>query len=178
MIKTTFSYTLVVLTIYFFTKRMTNTVSSCLEHPQTISAHHSGIHPYHSDTHPNDVLSGKGNGAKNHKGNQHFRELVQLARECYISFPESKKILISKLVFDAIKTLDPPGRYLKKDDKDEWQELSEKEALAKTSQALREGQPGHKKSGSYTRIHESMLNTKLSEVKVRRSQYFSDRTFH
>jgi len=119
------------------------------------------------DKNPHDVLSGKGNGAKNHEGNRHFRALVESAKELYISCPESRKIQISKLVYEAIKSLSPQGRYLKKDEKGELYELSYKEALTKTSQALREGQPKHKKSGCFKSIQDEVtFYAKLNEVKV------------
>jgi len=120
---------------------------------------------------PNDVLSGRGNASKKHDGNVHFRTLVQAARDCYVGFPPSKKILVSQAVYDAIKCLEPPGRFLKENTMligggSTWEELSEKEAVSKTSQALREGQPGVKRSGACPTIRDYELEPRLNEIKV------------
>jgi hypothetical protein len=120
---------------------------------------------------PNDVLSGRGNAAKKHEGNVHFLELVQAVKHFYVSLPPNKKMPMSELVIRAIKSLRPPGRFLKEKETDTgvlmWEEISTKEALKKTSQALREGQPDHKMSGLVPQIHDNeSLKERLNEIWV------------
>ena len=127
--------------------------------------------PNYVSAQPNDVLSGRGNAAKHHNGNVLFRELVKEARDYYVAFPTNKKNLVSQVVYLTVKSLNPQGRYLKaieQDNGDLWEELKPWEALAKTSQALREGQPGHKKAIAFCRIPESQTAEKLNELKVSR----------
>jgi hypothetical protein len=60
----------------------------------------------------------------------------------YVATPKSKKPQFSRIIYDGIKALDPPGRFLKQDETTKlWYEISEKKALDKTRQALREGAP-------------------------------------
>jgi hypothetical protein len=124
---------------------------------------------------PNDVLSGRGNAVKKHEGNVHFRELVQAVKNYYVAFSPNKKIHMSELVIQAIKSLRPPGRYLKEKETDcgiIWEEITTKEALQKTSQALREGQPDHRKSGLCSSIHgDEAVEEKLNEIWVRFSSF-------
>ena len=142
---------------------MIDSPSSLMPSPTTVSSSSVNVQPK-----PNDVLSGRGNSAKNHNGNLHFRKLVESARDYYVALPPNKKILVSQLFFGAVKSLNPPGRFLKEKEKvhDLWEELEEKDALAKTSQALREGQPEHKKSEVVRRIASSGIDSLIYEVKV------------
>jgi len=97
-----------------------------------------------SEPHRHDVLSGRGNYVNNHPGNEHFRSLVRMHKVAYVATPKSQKPKFSRLIYDAIKNLDPPGRFLKQgeDGSDKmWYEITEKKALDKTRQALREGAP-------------------------------------
>jgi hypothetical protein len=97
--------------------------------------------------HPNDVLSGRGGGINAHEGNKRFRELVALRKEDYNLAPnKAEKNRIATEVMDEVLQLDPPGRFLQRDSSVPsgpawWIEVDEAKALAKTSQALREGAP-------------------------------------
>jgi len=47
---------------------------------------------------------------------------------------------ISKSIVEAVRSLDPPGRFLEKDPANGlWSDIGHKKALEKTSQALRDG---------------------------------------
>ncbi len=65
----------------------------------------------------------------------------------YFPFPthptaKNQKAIYSKLIYDEIRSLNPPGRFLKQDPKTKlWSDVGEKKALDKTRQALREGAP-------------------------------------
>lgn len=90
----------------------------------------------------NDILSGRGNFVNNHGGNRKFRSLVANRRLEYVAAPKDLKPLFAKNIIDALKSLNPPGRFLLQDpDTKLWHELDEKKAMAKTRQALREGAP-------------------------------------
>lgn len=90
----------------------------------------------------NDVLGGRGGASYKHKGNIAYRRLVQLSKSRYALCQKREKMQISKCIVHAIKTQDPPGRFLEKDSKNGlWKDVGEKKAIEKTSQALREDQP-------------------------------------
>ena len=120
-------------------------------------------------THPNDVLAGRGNGIKKHLGNVHFRNLVNAVKHYYVALPSSEKIKVSQIIIEAVKSLNPPGRFLKEIEHANgvsWEELTEKDALGKTSQALREGQPGIKQQGIRPMICASDIHLALFDAKV------------
>jgi hypothetical protein len=97
--------------------------------------------------HPNDVLSGRGGGINAHEGNKRFREQVALRKEDYNLAPnKAEKTRIATEVMETILHQNPPGRFLQRDESMPsgptwWVEVNEAKALAKTSQALREGAP-------------------------------------
>ncbi|KAL7536687.1 hypothetical protein ACHAXR_007335 [Thalassiosira sp. AJA248-18] len=92
--------------------------------------------------HAHDVLSGRGNFVNHHVGNEHFRKLVKQHKETYVACPKDKKAIYSKIIYDEIRAMTPPGRFLKQDSKTKlWSDIGKKKALYKTRQALREGAP-------------------------------------
>eukprot|EP00569_Conticribra_weissflogii_P008150 CAMPEP_0171338446 /NCGR_PEP_ID=MMETSP0878-20121228/7328_1 /TAXON_ID=67004 /ORGANISM="Thalassiosira weissflogii, Strain CCMP1336" /LENGTH=629 /DNA_ID=CAMNT_0011840227 /DNA_START=32 /DNA_END=1921 /DNA_ORIENTATION=- len=92
--------------------------------------------------HAHDVLSGRGNFVNHHVGNESFRSLVNRHKKAYVACPKAQKPNFSKLIYDEIRSKNPPGRFLKQDPKTKlWNDIGEKKALDKTRQALREGAP-------------------------------------
>ena len=92
--------------------------------------------------HDHDVLCGRGGRANTHVGNTHWRMLIAANKELYVSLPKSKKILLSKSIVQAIRSQNPPGRFLhKEENSDLWYDVGDIKAQEKTSQALREGAP-------------------------------------
>lgn len=90
----------------------------------------------------NDVLSGRGNFVNFHTGNERFRNLVKKHKIAYVECPKPKKGMFSKLIVDSIRSLDPPGRFLRQDPTTKlWEDIGDKKSLDKTRQALREGAP-------------------------------------
>jgi hypothetical protein len=88
---------------------------------------------------PNDVLFGKGHKCQNHHGNCYFREAVNKNKIQYAQATKTtEKDAISKHVHQSVKRLNPPGRFLKKADDGKYYASSEKDALIKIKQALRE----------------------------------------
>mmetsp|Transcript_15596 Transcript_15596/g.23085 ORF Transcript_15596/g.23085 Transcript_15596/m.23085 type:complete len:359 (+) Transcript_15596:120-1196(+) len=96
----------------------------------------------------NDVLSGRGVNIAHHPGNERFRTLVTTrADESYCStYSASEKRAVAEEIIRHIQSLDPPGRFLKRDGRGQvsrglngpWEELSERECVKKTCQALRD----------------------------------------
>lgn len=99
---------------------------------------------------PQDVLSGRGGGINSHKGNKAFREWVNQRKEEYnLAQNKKEKIAVAMQVVRQVQQQVPvPGRFLQKDPTlpggssgHWWVEVNEAKALAKTTQALREGAP-------------------------------------
>mmetsp|Transcript_17426 Transcript_17426/g.25769 ORF Transcript_17426/g.25769 Transcript_17426/m.25769 type:complete len:874 (-) Transcript_17426:249-2870(-) len=90
----------------------------------------------------NDILCGRGGLTNHHKGNKRFRDIVTLHRADYVRAPKVHKPAVARLIVRAIRNSDPPGRFLKKDDKTgKWFDIGDKRASEKASQALREKTP-------------------------------------
>jgi len=95
----------------------------------TDSVHGIGIH---------DVLLGRGGQSNNHPGNQRFRSIVKDHQRQYLAARKKDKALIAHQVVAIVHS--NRGRFLKQsEDSDTWVEVPDKRALAKASQALREG---------------------------------------
>ena len=95
-----------------------------------------------SEPNGHDVLCGRGNFVNNHAGNSYFRRLVKHYKIDYISCPKREKKKFSKIIYERIKQLDPPGKFLKYEpNSSEWIDVGEKKAIEKIRQALREGAP-------------------------------------
>mmetsp|Transcript_18902 Transcript_18902/g.38793 ORF Transcript_18902/g.38793 Transcript_18902/m.38793 type:complete len:237 (-) Transcript_18902:140-850(-) len=88
-----------------------------------------------------DVLSGRGGAINMHKGNIRLRHLVNLAKYEYLS-PTTRKLQKSRIaarIVWAIRSFDPPGRFLKENKTSGmWEEIGDAAAYRKVSQALRE----------------------------------------
>ncbi|CAB9501488.1 expressed unknown protein [Seminavis robusta] len=92
--------------------------------------------------HPHDVLCGRGGGSNNWIGNSHWRMLVAANKQLYVTLPKRQKMLLSRSIVHAVRSQNPPGRFLQKDSKsDRWYDIGDQRAQEKTSQALREGAP-------------------------------------
>ena len=81
----------------------------------------------------NDVLCGRG---VNHRGNEHFRDIVSRHRLNYSETERSQKRGVARLVVRAIKNREPPGRFLKKDESGLWFEIGDDQAVDKAFSAL------------------------------------------
>eukprot|EP00977_Amphora_coffeiformis_P001509 scaffold294_cov221-Amphora_coffeaeformis.AAC.65 len=87
-----------------------------------------------------DVLCGRGGTAQKHVGNKTYRTLVNLNKQLYASCRTTEKIKISRSIVAAIR--EQKGRFLEKDPNTGlFYDITDKKAVEKTSQALREGQP-------------------------------------
>jgi hypothetical protein len=93
-----------------------------------------------------DVLLGRGGGINSHVGNRVFRDWVHQRKEDYnLAGSKADKTGVAKEVMELVTN--KGGRFLTKDPTTSssasgwWMEVDELRALAKTSQALREGAP-------------------------------------
>lgn len=95
-----------------------------------------------------DVLSGRGVNIAQHPGNERFRALVNSRYDSnYCSqYSTPEKRAVATEIITHIKSLDPPGRFLKRVGRSKnarglegpWEELTEQEVIKKTCQALRD----------------------------------------
>lgn len=95
-----------------------------------------------------DVLCGRGGGINSHAGNRVFRAWVTERKRDYNLAPnKQEKTQVAMEVVRRIQNQSPrPGRFLRKDPSIQggqtwWVVCEESKALAKTTQALREGAP-------------------------------------
>ena len=99
--------------------------------------------------HDHDVLNGRGVNIAHHPGNLRFRALVKShADQSYCSdYSTSAKKALAEEIIHHIQNLNPPGRFLKRPsrskkasdvDNGPWEQLSFRETLKKTCQALRD----------------------------------------
>eukprot|EP00550_Attheya_septentrionalis_P001926 CAMPEP_0198287504 /NCGR_PEP_ID=MMETSP1449-20131203/6289_1 /TAXON_ID=420275 /ORGANISM="Attheya septentrionalis, Strain CCMP2084" /LENGTH=435 /DNA_ID=CAMNT_0043985463 /DNA_START=272 /DNA_END=1579 /DNA_ORIENTATION=- len=129
---------------------------------------------------PQDVLCGRGGGINSHPGNKTFREWVKLEKGAYNSaLTKSEKAKHTQFIVQKVKSLNPPGRFLQRDTTatsarpslssgsganglvGPWVEIDDIKALAKTSQALREGAPSIRaaKSNNMAKAHAAEAET-------------------
>lgn len=96
-----------------------------------------------------DVLCGRGGRANTHSGNRIFRRLVDMNKECYhgLKTKRDKNVLVESIVLAIQKQ---GGHFLKKNPQTGlWdEEISFKQALLKTGQALRENNKARKSPSS------------------------------
>eukprot|EP01083_Nonionella_stella_P113834 335921_1 len=87
----------------------------------------------------NDVLgAGRGNRAKKHPGNLRYHSWINELKEDYAKSEKSEKPCYAKAILTQVKSLNPPGRFLKLNDKTGiWSEIENKNALIKIRQSLR-----------------------------------------
>jgi len=93
-----------------------------------------------SDINENDVLCGRAAEVINNSGNRRFRALTRHFRSIYANSSKGDdKNKISCAIVDAVRTANPPGRFLKKHaTKDIWYDIGDRKAREKTSQTIRD----------------------------------------
>lgn len=96
--------------------------------------------------HDHFVLCGRGEKTNRWPGNRAFRRVVEANRAQYHEGPRRNKTLIARSIVEAVRTQEPPGLFVRKDkDSGLWIDIGKKEAIKKTSQALREDSKKDKK---------------------------------
>lgn len=124
------------------------------------------------DVRPYDILCGRGTKYCNHPGNRRFHSYVSSQCNSYKKAQlKEEKTLMSKSIVEALcKTVVSPSRFLvqvKIDNKKKvWRELSEKKAVEKTSQLLRE--LAYK--GTYSTVYQKRKYVKAAKTRVKKSK--------
>lgn len=102
-----------------------------------------GIGPI-NDPNVNDVLCGRGGRINSHSGNVQFRDIIHSKKTVYLA-PTTKKLEkahIAAGVVNDIRSMNPPGRFLKEEKgTGMWYDIGDAKAIKKTGQALREDAP-------------------------------------
>ena len=94
------------------------------------------------DPHENDVMYGRGGGTNHHPGNKRYRKMVEDRKLEYVNSKRLDKPLVALEIIRLWRGQLPPGRFLKLDEKTGlWNDVGDKKAREKTSQALREKAP-------------------------------------
>lgn len=94
------------------------------------------------DPHENDVMYGRGGGTNHHPGNKRYRKMVEDRKVEYVNSKRLDKPLVALEIIRLWRAQLPPGRFLKLDEKTGlWNDVGDKKAREKTSQALREKAP-------------------------------------
>jgi len=94
------------------------------------------------EPHEHDVLYGRGGGTNHHPGNKRYRKKVEERKLDYVNSKRLDKPLVALEIIKSWRSQDPPGRFLKLVDKTSlWEDVGDKKAREKTSQALREKAP-------------------------------------
>ena len=101
-----------------------------------------GIGPV-ADPNQNDVLCGRGGRINAHEGNVQFRDIVQSHKKVYLAKTTKKleKAHIAARIVEQIRSMNPPGRFLKEDPDGMWFDIGDAKAIKKAGQALREDAP-------------------------------------
>lgn len=118
-----------------------------LERMPTSGRYEEELLPYKNIAEPakNDVLSGRGGGTNHHPGNKIYRKMVEEAKVEYLGCSRLEKPLVALRIVKKIRQA--KGRFLKFDKKTGlWNDVGDKKAREKTSQALREQAPEIRKT--------------------------------
>lgn len=99
---------------------------------------------------PNDVLCGRGGETNHHPGNIRYRSLVKAYQKLYLLAKRRDKPKIAQCIVVSVRGVD--GRFLKRTKNSNkgsaWVDVGNVKAREKTSQALREGAPNLRDTGS------------------------------
>ena len=95
------------------------------------------------ERHINDVIKGRGFKIAFSPGNKQYTSIVgSFKAACAFANKRSEKDHYARLAFQQVRDMHPPGRFLELDEEsNKWKVMSEKDALLKIRQALREGAP-------------------------------------
>lgn len=85
-----------------------------------------------------------GGRINSHAGNIQFRDMINARKKDYLAKSTKKleKAHIAAKIVEEIRSMDPPGRFLKEDsDTGMWWDIGDQKAIKKSGQALREDAP-------------------------------------
>jgi hypothetical protein len=140
-----------------------------------------GIGPI-ADPNENDVLCGRGGRINSHAGNVQFRDTIHSRKKEYLA-PSTKKLEkahIAAGIVNDIRTMDPPGRFLKEDKGTGlWFDIGDAKAIKKTGQALREDAPDIRPeiggTGDCDSLDDSMMPMDKKKAESTKSKSLSPR---
>jgi hypothetical protein len=91
-----------------------------------------------SDPNPQDVLSGRGSGARKHPGNVRYNQLLHEYHRDYVNSPKGTKRDIVFRILAAVN--EGGGRFLDKQSESDsyWIEMNKEKVYAKVSQGIRD----------------------------------------
>lgn len=124
--------------------------------------HNHDIGPVY-DLNQNDVLCGRGGRVNGHEGNVQFRRICGEKKHVYMDNKTTKaqKNALALGVVMQIRSMNPPGRFLKQDTTTKhWYDISSDAAMRKVGQAIREYQI----SKSRATMREQRCNTSYETV--------------
>jgi len=122
------------------------------------------------ESRPNDILFGRGGYTNNYPGNIIFRDLIRKHELSYLSVSKSEKATMIDNILTKIRSMTPPGRFLKKDTATEkWYDVGDERAREKISQALREKAPKFKKSQETNEV----IKAPSKHLKVKKAKQIS-----
>ncbi|KAL3945118.1 MAG: hypothetical protein SGBAC_000786 [Bacillariaceae sp.] len=121
------------------------------------------------DPHDNDVMYGRGGGTNHHPGNKQYRKMVEDRKLEYVNSKRLDKPLVALEIIRLWRGQVPPGRFLKLDEKTGlWNDVGDKKAREKTSQALREKAPLIRKQQEDEKEKDDVKGGKSGDAKVTR----------
>ena len=89
--------------------------------------------------HGNDILMGRGGKNNQHVGNEQLRSIARTQRDTYRLSSKKGKSHISREIVAYVRSMNPPGRFLKKEAiTGEWEDVGDDTAREKVSQVLRD----------------------------------------
>jgi len=108
--------------------------------------------------HENDILLGRGGNNNKHIGNEKLRALARSQVERYRSSTKKDKSKISRELVFYVRSMSPPGRFLKRNAfNEQWEDVGDDVAREKTSQALRDAVSVHGEINSTATVDHSPL---------------------
>mmetsp|Transcript_6421 Transcript_6421/g.6984 ORF Transcript_6421/g.6984 Transcript_6421/m.6984 type:complete len:314 (-) Transcript_6421:47-988(-) len=112
--------------------------------------------------HENDILMGRGGKNNQHVGNEKLRGFARLESENYRMASKKGKSFISRELVKKVRLMDPPGRFLKKNNATgAWEDVGDDVAREKASQVLRDAvsilsQPSPSNKNQNKNLHDSI----------------------
>jgi hypothetical protein len=110
----------------------------------------------------NDILLGRGGHNNKFIGNERLRDFAMDYVIEYMESTKAKKTHLAKVLVTRIRSLDPPGRFLKKIDSGQWIDIGDDLARDKASQVLRDAV---RDIPEYEEIRKSRLMKALTQKK-------------
>lgn len=110
-------------------------------------------------------------GTNHHPGNKRYRKMVEDRKLDYVNSKRLDKPLVALSIIRDWRAQDPPGRFLKIDEKTGlWNDVGDKKAREKTSQALREKAPLIRKQQEEEKLGKGYDEASAHEMNGQRRQ--------